>query len=267
MAAHPELQIDATREAERIVGFIRSELDAAGLPRVVVGMSGGVDSAAVACLCAHAAGPENVLGVFLPYRTSPSEGVEHASAVAEVAGIRTERVEITPAVDAVREMLGTEDRVRLGNVMARARMIVLYDRSAQVGGLVAGTGNRTEAMLGYATLHGDSACAFRPIGHLYKCQVRRLAEHLGVPADIIRKPPSADLWHGQTDEGELGIAYDEADWLLYNMLDRQRTDAELEAMGFRPELVGRVRALIEKSAFKRRMPNGLPSRDGMGRTG
>ena len=251
------MQIDPASEAERIAAFIRSELESAGLSKLVVGVSGGLDSAAVAFLCARAAGPENVFGFALPHRTNSADSVADAEAVATAAGISCETIDITPAVDALQKMLPTDDRVRLGNMMARARMIVLYDRSAAHGALVAGTGNRTEAMLGYTTLHGDSACGFAPILHLYKGQVRRLAAHLGVPQGVIAKPPSAELWHGQTDEGELGFTYDEADRLLFNMLDRGKTDAELEATGFEPDLIARVKGLVERSAFKRRMPNSL----------
>jgi len=136
-------------------------------------------------------------------------------------------------------------------------MITIYDQSAKEGALVAGTGNRTESMLGYTTLHGDSACGFRPMAHLYKCQVRQLAAYLGVPEEIVQKPPSAELWQGQTDEGELGFSYDEADWLLFNMLDKNKDDDALQAMGFKLEFIQRVKTLVDKSEFKRRMPRAL----------
>ena len=252
-----QMRIDAAAEAAHIESFIRAELDAAGLRKIVIGLSGGLDSALVAYLCARAAGAGNVLALLLPYRTSPPESLAHATLVADACRIRSEKVEITPAVDALGGMVPATDRVRLGNRMARVRMIVLYDRSAAEKALVAGTGNRTERMLGYTTLYGDSACAFAPIAHLYKCQVRQLAAHLGVPEAVIAKPPSADLWHGQTDEGELGFTYDEVDWLLFNMIDKRKRDAELEAIGFAPGFIARVRALIAKSEFKRRMPNSL----------
>lgn len=254
---HEEMKLDPEREVSRISEFIRSELRMSGLSNVVVGLSGGVDSALTACLCAHAAGAGHVFGFLLPHRTSAPETRVHGRTVAEVAGISCEEIEITPAVDALHAMLSTDDRVRRGNVMARVRMIVLYDRSAAHKALVAGTGNRTEALLGYTTLHGDSACGFAPIAHLYKCQVRQLAAYLGVPRDIIAKSPSADLWQGQTDEGELGFTYDEADWLLFNMVDRRKRDTELRSLGFAPALIERVRALVARSEFKRRMPNSL----------
>ena len=177
---HEEMKLDPEREVSRISEFIRSELRMSGLSNIVVGLSGGVDSALTVCLCARAVGSTHVFSFLLPYRTSGPETRVHGRAVAEVAGISCEEIEITPAVDALHAMLSTEDRIRRGNVMARVRMIVLYDRSAAHKALVAGTGNRTEALLGYTTLHGDSACGFAPIAHLYKCQVRQLAAHLGV---------------------------------------------------------------------------------------
>jgi len=257
MAIRKEMEIDPAAEAERIAGFVRSELEGAGRSRIVLGISGGLDSATVALLCAQAVGPDNVLGFILPYRTSTPESAEHARAVAASAGIGCESVDISPAVDALRGMLPTDDRVRLGNLMARTRMIVLYDRSALHDALVAGTGNHTETLLGYATLHGDSACAFAPIAHLYKCQVRQLAAHLGVPEDIIAKPPSADLWQGQTDEGELGFAYDDIDWLLFNLLDAGKDAAALRAMGFDAEFIDTAKGRIAATEFKRRMPRSL----------
>jgi len=257
MAVLEEMQIDPARETDHITSFIRSELEGAGLAKTVVGLSGGLDSTVVAFLCARAVGKDDVLGLVMPYRTSSLENTSDARHVAELLGVRCETIDITPAADALREMLATDDRIRMGNILARTRMVVLYDRSAAHGALVAGTGNRTEAMLGYTTLHGDSACGFQPIAHLYKCQVRQLGAYLRVPERILTKPPSADLWEGQTDEGELGFSYDDADWLLFNMLDKGKSDNRLEAMGFEPDFVARVRALIATSEFKRRMPNSL----------
>jgi len=257
MAALEQMRIDPDRETDRITSFIRSELDRAGLDKVVVGLSGGLDSTVVAFLCTRAVGKDNVLGLVMPYRTSSLENTSDAKHVAELLGVRCETIDITPAADALREMLAPDDRIRTGNILARTRMIVLYDRSAAHRALVAGTGNRTEVMLGYTTLHGDSACGFRPIVHLYKCQVRQLGAHLRVPERILTKPPSADLWKGQTDEGELGFSYDDADWLLFNMLDRGRSEGRLEAMGFERDFIARIRALVAGSEFKRRMPNSL----------
>ena len=255
MTVRDEMRIDPAAETERIVAFIRSELEGAGVSNVVLGLSGGLDSATVAYLCARAAGAGNVFTFLMPYRTSSPASIEHAWLVVQELGLTAERIEVTPAVDALQGMLSGADQRRLGNVMARVRMIVLYDQSARHRALVAGTSNRTERLLGYTTLYGDSACGFAPIGHLYKCQVLQLAEHIGVPDDVIAKPPSADLWEGQTDEGELGFSYDDVDWLLFNLNERDKDADALTAMGFDPNFVDQVQALVARTEFKRRMPN------------
>jgi NAD+ synthase len=196
--------IDADQAIEVILGFIRSQLEQTGFARLVVGVSGGVDSATVAFLAARAIGPEKVLAISMPYRASASDAEQDAGLVVEALGCRSERVEITPMVEPLIEGLDPDDptaRMRRGNVMARQRMIVLYDRSVAFDALVAGTSNKTEVLLGYTTLYGDQACALAPIGDLYKSQLRAVASRLGVPERILTKPPSADLWPGQTDEG------------------------------------------------------------------
>jgi NAD+ synthase len=144
--------------------------------------------------------------------------------------------------------------LRQGNFMARMRMAVLYDHSVTWGGLVAGTGNKTETLIGYTTIHGDNASAFNPIGDLYKSQVRQLAAAMGVPEVIIRKAPSADLWPGQTDESEVGFSYAQIDRLLYWMIDKRRTSDELVGMGFEPEFIERVERMVAGSEFKRQVP-------------
>jgi NAD+ synthase len=259
MAVLDELKIDPEQEIERITAFIRAEREAAGRSGLIVGLSGGLDSSVAACLCVRAAGKENVHGFFLSYRASSIESRHDAAALAEFVGIACPTIDLSPAVDALKEKLGADDRVRLGNLTARMRMIALYDRSAEHDGLVVGTGNRTEWMLGYTTLYGDSACAFAPLRHLYKCQIRQLGVHLHVPGHIVTKPPSAGLWPGQTDEDELGFSYDDVDWLLYNLLDKERSDSRLKEMGFEPGFVDRVKDMIARSEFKRRMPNALPA--------
>jgi NAD+ synthase len=237
-----------------LVGFLADETRAAGFSRAVIGLSGGVDSALAAFLAVEALGSDAVLGVLLPYRTSNPSSRTDAEHVAAALGIRTELVDITPMVDAYLGPQGIDDRIRGGNVMARQRMIVLYDLSARERALVVGTGNKTEILLGYSTQHGDAACALNPLGDLYKTQVWQLAAAVGVPDRIIRKSPSADLWDGQTDEGELGFTYREADRLLYHMVDERREDADLVARGFDPRLCARVREMIRRNHFKRRPP-------------
>ena len=249
-----DLSLDAGLVTRLLEAFLRDEIRSAGFERAVLGVSGGVDSAVVAYLAARALGPANVLGVFMPYRTSSPASLEDAREVVAQTGIRSELVDITPMVDAYRPPGDTPGKLRAGNIMARQRMIVLYDLSARDRALVVGTSNKTELLLGYGTLHGDMASAVNPLGDLYKTQVWRLAAALGVPRRIVEKPPSADLWEGQTDEGEMGVTYASADQLLYQMVDERRTDPELEALGFDGATIRSVRTKIRTSQFKRRLP-------------
>lgn len=237
-----------------VVDFIRREVTRIGLERVVLGLSGGIDSAVSAALAARALGPDAVLGVMMPYRTSSPESLADALAVAENCGIRTETVEITEQIDAYFTAFPDAGNLRRGNKMARERMTILYDFSAEQGALVLGTSNKTELLLGYGTLFGDMASAVNPIGDLYKTQVWGLAEHLELPESVVSKAPSADLWEGQTDEQELGFGYHQVDALLYRMVDERCTDDALVEMGFDAEFVTRVRGMIRGSQFKRRLP-------------
>ena len=250
----PELAID-TDVARRVIGeFIRGQLRQAGFERTVLGLSGGIDSALVAYLVAEAIGPERLLCVLMPYRTSSSASTDDAKEVVRGLGAASELVDISPMVDAFFATDPDASSIRRGNVMARERMTVLYDRSVTWGGLVVGTSNKTESLIGYTTLFGDAACAFNPIGDLYKSQVRQVAASIGVPDQIIRKAPSADLWPGQTDESEADFSYPVLDRLLYWRVDRRRTDEEVAALGFDPALVARVDRLIATSEFKRQVP-------------
>jgi NAD+ synthase len=237
-----------------LVQFLRDESHAAGFERLVLGVSGGVDSAIAAALSAEAIGKENVIGVMMPYRTSNPKSEEDARLVIQATGIRSERIDISAMVDAFATAQNVVDPLRRGNIMARARMIGLYDCSARERALVVGTSNKTELMLGYGTQHGDLASALNPLGDLYKTQIWQLAEALGVPQPVIEKKPSADLWEGQTDEGEFGFSYADADALLYHMIDERRTDVELQGMGFAQEFVAKVRAMVRRNQFKRRPP-------------
>ncbi len=248
LAIHVEL-------AKRILtGFIHSEITRMGFQRAVVGLSGGVDSALSCTLAALALGAENVLAVRMPYRTSSSESLEHAQMVIDQLGVQSLTVEITPMVEPLFERFPEMNAMRRGNVMARQRMIILYDQSVAFNGLVVGTGNKTEILLGYTTLYGDSACALNPIGDLYKTQVRQLARALGVPPVIIEKPPTADLWKGQTDEGELGYTYAEVDKLLYLLVDQRYTPAECMEAGFDEGFVHSVVERVRRNQFKRVLP-------------
>jgi len=254
----PLPEIDAPTAVEVITAFIRSQARQTGFDRLVVGLSGGVDSATVAFLVARAIGADKLLAVRMPYRSSSPDSEADAMRVVTALGCRTERVEITPMVDPMLELLIGEDevamQVRRGNVMARQRMIVLYDRSVAFDALVAGTSNKTEALLGYGTLHGDMACAIAPIGDLYKSQLRAVAGALGVPQEILDKPPSADLWPGQTDEGELGAGYDDLDRVLFALVDRRWSVERCVAAGLDPKLVAWVAARVARNEFKRQTP-------------
>ncbi|HEX7949262.1 MAG TPA: NAD+ synthase [Candidatus Limnocylindrales bacterium] len=259
-----ELAID-TDVARRVIGeFIRSQLRQAGFEHTVLGLSGGIDSALVAYLVAEAIGGERLLAVLMPYRTSSPASRTDAEAVVAALGCRSELVEITPMVDGYFGQDGEAGAagpdgleaspVRRGNLMARMRMAVLYDRSVTFGGLVVGTGNKTEGLIGYTTLFGDSASAFNPIGDLYKSQVRQLALAMGIPAAILAKAPSADLWPDQTDEAEGGFSYEELDRILYWRIDRRRSVDEVVARGFDRATVERIDGLVARSEFKRQMP-------------
>jgi NAD+ synthase len=237
-----------------LVRFVRDESKNAGFHRGVIGVSGGVDSAVSASLTAEALGKENTIGVIMPYKSSSPKSVEDAKLVIDRLGIRSELVDISGMVDAYCDARKVTDRVRRGNVMSRARMIVLYDISANEKALVVGTSNKTEIMVGYGTLFGDTASAINPIGDLYKSQVWQLARELGVPQNIIDKKPTADLWEGQSDEEELGLTYDRLDSLLYHLVDERRNDEELRALGFESDFIDRVKGLIQKNQFKRRPP-------------
>jgi len=249
-----ELRIDTDVARRVIADFIRGQLRQAGFERAVLGLSGGIDSALVAYLTAEAIGPGQLLAVLMPYRTSSPMSRADAEEVVRRLGCASEVVDISPVVDGFFAGLPEASPVRRGNLMARARMAILYDRSVTWGGLVVGTGNKTESLIGYTTLFGDSACAFNPIGDLYKSQVRQLAIAMGVPEAIVRKAPSADLWPGQTDETEAGFTYHELDRLLFWMIDKRRSPDELRAMGFAGSTVDRVARMVAGAEFKRQVP-------------
>ncbi len=249
-----DLTIHTDLARKILTGFIHSEITRAGFKRAVIGLSGGIDSALSCYLTAEALGAENVLAVRLPYESSSPESLEHAQLIIEALGVQSLTVPITDMVNPLFERFPDASKVRRGNVMARARMIVLYDQSEAFDGLVVGTGNKTEILLGYSTLYGNSACAVNPIGDLYKTQVRQLARDLGVPEVVVEKAPSADLWIGQTDEDELGYTYAEVDRLLYLVVDQRYSPQDCVEAGFKQSFVEAVVNRMRRNHFKRILP-------------
>ena len=237
-----------------LTGFLKTELARAGYQQAVIGLSGGLDSTLACYLAAEALGPQNVLAVRMPYRTSSADSLEDAQCVIDALGVQSLTIPITEMVEPLFERFPDANPVRRGNAMARARMIVLYDQSEAFHGLVIGTGNKTEILLGYSTLYGDSANALNPIGDLYKTQVRQLSAAMGVPDSILQKAPSADLWQGQTDEGELGFTYAEVDQLLYLLVDQRYKPEDCIQAGFAESFVGNVVRRVQRNHFKRVLP-------------
>ena len=251
----PRLRINAGLATRILTGFIRDSVTKAGMDRVVVGLSGGIDSAVSAYLAAQALGADKVLALRMPYKTSSADSLVDAEAVIEDLGLPSLTLPISEMADPLIERFPDMSRLRRGNIMARLRMIALYDQSMAWGGLALGTSNKTEFLLGYSTIYGDSGVALHPIADLYKFQVRQLARHLGVPRSIIDKPPSADLWVGQTDEKELGFTYDQADAALFLLVDERYRVDEVVAEGFPRDFVVKIWERVKANHYKRTMPN------------
>jgi len=250
----PTLDINTDLARGILIDFLATEIRRAGFERAVLGLSGGLDSTLACYLTAEALGPQNVLAVRMPYRTSAPESLEHAGLVIQASGVQELTIPISDMVDPLLAHVPEGETVRRGNIMARARMIILYDQSAATGGLVVGTGNKTEILLGYTTLYGDSACALNPLGDLYKTQVRQLARAIGVPEVILAKAPSADLWKGQTDEAELGFTYAEVDRLLVLLVDGRYSPQACVEAGFEEAFVRAVIERIRRNQYKRALP-------------
>ena len=248
------LLLQGEHAVEVLTIFIREEVRRTGLSKAIIGLSGGVDSALSTYLSVRALGADNVHVLLMPYRTSSLESLRDAMDVVGALGISSETLDISDASDALFATDSSMDKRRRGNIMARLRMIALYDRSQAMGSLVIGTSNKTESLLGYTTLHGDNASAINPLGDLYKTQVWQLATYIGVPEQIVSKPPTADLWPGQTDEQELGFTYHEADELLFYMIDLREHDEALVKRGFPISHVQRIRETVRRAQYKRRPP-------------
>ena len=252
-AGPPPLDIDPELTSKWLVAFLREEFERRNFERAVVGLSGGVDSAVTTFLAAEALGPENVFAVRMPYRTSSPDSLAHAQLVIDSLGVKSRTIDISPAVDGYLSNEPDADPARRGNVMARERMIVLFDQSAKCHALPVGTGNKTERLLGYFTWHADDSPPINPLGDLFKTQVWQLAKFLGVPEVIVNKPASADLIEGQTDEGDFGISYPEADKIL-NWLISGYSPAALASRGFDPKKVEIVRKRLAGTHWKRKLP-------------
>lgn len=248
------LSINTDLARDILTGFIKSEITRVGMTRAIINLSGGLDSALSCILAVEALGADNVIALRLPYRASSSNSLTDAQLLIDQLGIQSKTIEITDMVDALIKLEPEMSNVRKGNIMARARMIVLYDQSEAHKALAVGTSNKTEILLGYSTIYGDSACAINPIGDLYKTQVRQLSRAMNIPAPIIDKPPSADLWADQTDEKELGFTYEEVDRLLYLLVDQRYSPQEAVEAGFNEKFVNTVTTRIRRNQFKRMQP-------------
>lgn len=249
-----DLGINAATARRMLTGFLRHELGRQPSKRAVIGLSGGIDSAVSLVLAVEALGAENVLAVRMPYRTSAPDSLEHAQRLIDQYRLPSKTIDISPVVDAFAAHDSSMSRGRKGSIMARTRMVVLYDQSRAFEGLVVGTSNKSEMLLGYTTLWGDMAAAVQPLGDLYKTQVRQLARELEIPAAILEKPPTADFWSGQTDEGQLGFTYELVDRLLYLLVDCRYSPSECVQAGFKESFVFEVQELLRRNHFKRTMP-------------
>lgn len=249
-----DLSIDTDLVCNILTKFIHSEITRFGFSRAVVNLSGGIDSAVSFALAVRALGAQNVLAIRLPYKNSSPDSLEHAQLLIDQFGCPSVTIPITELVDPLIGRFPDMGQVRAGNIMARARMIVAYDQSEAFKGLVIGTSNKTEILLGYTTLYGDAACGLNPIGDLYKTQLRQLAQALALPQAIIAKPPTADLWVGQTDEGELGFTYESVDRLLYLLIDQRARPEECVEAGFDEKFVRGIVERVRRNQYKRILP-------------
>ena len=243
-----------TKVLNTLISDLKGAVAETGSRRVVAGLSGGIDSAVSAALAVRALGRENVFGFFLPYKDTVPQSAVDAGLVAEVLGISLETVGITAMANQYTDISLPISPVRLGNILSRLRMIVLFDKSAVQNALVLGTGNKSEMLLGYMTWFGDSACSINPLGDMYKTQVWEAARLLGIPEQIITKAPSADHYKGQTDEHDLGYRYEEIDRLLFELIEKKSTEEELIKSGFEEVFVRDIITRVESSEYKRKLP-------------
>ena len=247
------LTLHAPLAVRVLTDFIRDAIDTSGARGIVVGLSGGVDSALAAALAVRGLGPQRVHGFLMPYRTSSADSREDARLVAESLGVVLRTLDISPMIDAYFATESDADQVRRGNKMARERMAVLFDQAKKLECLVLGTSNKTKILLGYSTIFGDNASSINPLGDLYKQQIWQLSRHIGLPESVVAKRPSADLWPGQTDEGDLGFDYATADEVLFLLFDEGYTPEDVAERGYPEEVVARIVELERRNRFKRRL--------------
>lgn len=254
MLMHEGLSINPQAIERKLIQFIKAEFKKRGFKKAIFGLSGGVDSSTVAFLLTRALGAKNVTALFMPYKTTNKHDRIDFEKVTKILAIKSRLITITPTIDCYFKNFPTKDRIRRGNKMARERMSVLYDQSRLENALVVGSGNRTEILLGYATLYGDTACAVNPIGSLYKTQLRQLAHYIGVPGNIIEKMPTAGLWPSQTDEGELGLSYAAMDEILFLFVDKKYKIRQIVTRGFSKSSVEKILDRVKKFEYKRQLP-------------
>ncbi len=248
------MKINCELVEKTLVEFLRDEITKFGFKKGILGLSGGLDSTVAAFLAAKALGKNNLIALILPYKTSNKKNIDDALEIAEILGVKHYKVDISPQIEAYFEKNPTEDRLLIGNKIARERMSVIFDYSAREKAMVIGTSNKTELLLGYGTWYGDLASSVNPLGDLYKTQIFQLAEYLKVPQKIIKKTPTADLWPGQTDEGEMGLKYEVADKILYMIFDQRKSREFVINSGFDQKVVDKVLALVKRYQFKRTLP-------------
>lgn len=251
------LSINSSATVKDLNRFIKNSVHKAGFSKVIVGLSGGIDSSVVCLLAVQSVGVENVIAAIFPCGDLDQEGESHAQLLIERLKIPAQniiKIDIKPIADSIYDVDQNMDRLRRGNIIARVRMLLLFDQARKYKALVMGTENKTEYLLGYFTRFGDEASDIEPIRRLYKTQVRFLAKHIGVPEQIIQKPPAAGLWENQTDEGEFGFSYKDADNILHLYVDFRKKQEEIEKMGFKKETVEKVISRLEANEFKHKLP-------------
>jgi NAD+ synthase len=248
------MKINCSLVTKVLARFICEETRKTGFNRVILGLSGGLDSAVCASLAVEALGSKKVMALILPYDNLDPKGLVQAEKMTDLLEIKASKIDISPQIDAYFSAFPTNNPILKGNKMARERMSILYDFSAREKAIILGTTNKTELLIGYGTVHGDMACGLNPMGDLYKTQVIELGSYLKIPQEILRKKPTAALWPGQTDEDEIGLTYAELDQILFRLVDLRQSPDEVSRAGYNQKKIRRIIEMIKRSEFKRKMP-------------